>query len=59
MQGRMVWFAYVIRRSLLGSYVCFTTTSLAKVDIYLLLRLCTGRELKALRVTGLSLTELD
>ena len=30
-----------IRWSLLGSYVCFTTTSLATVDMYLLLWLCT------------------
>ena len=32
---------YRIRWSLLGSYACFTTTSLATVDTYLLLRLCT------------------
>ena len=32
---------YVIWWSLLGSYVCFTITSLATVDMYLLLRQCT------------------
>ena len=32
---------FVIKRALLGSYICFITTSLDTVDTGLLLRLCT------------------
>ena len=35
--AKSVWYGYICRIwwSLLGSYVCFTTTSLVKVDIYI------------------------